>query len=592
MVTSKFCVLTCRSFLREVEACVAALAGTEVIVRTFDDTCLRPDVDRAALIRLLRECDQGNVKVALFGGRCLAGLHNLPESSRVVLAPVESCPELALNRQAVQVYIADGACVMTPGGLAGWQQLVAQQGLDRDGLRRLLGAAARRILLLDTGVYENSADQLRSLADFVGLPGEILPVGLDAVRLRLESLLLRLQLTMQHDRSQAESAQASRQSADYAMLFDLISALGGINTEAEVIEKIFELFTMLCAPSRLVYLPLVDGVPGDARARPVYQGVSDTTRNRLAGLRASYAWTESGKGFTLRIGRREQTMAVLEVEGFSYGELGRDYLNLALNIAPVLALAISNARQFQKLNAANVSLARSNAELEQFAAIISNDLSAPLHTVAHHLAAFRARHESGLPEEARLLIGQAAEGAAHMQRLIDDLLAYCRVDRAGEAFELTDCEAVVAQALRNLGGLIADTGATVTHDPLPAVMGDFGQLTLLFQNLIGNALKFRGEQPPIVHIRAELQLGEAAPAGPQAEIGWLFAVQDNGIGIDPTHAEQIFGLFRRLPGQEAPSGTGMGLAICKKIVERHGGRIWFESVPGQGSTFYFTLPAA
>ncbi len=588
---SKLCVVTCRSFLREVEACVATWHNAEVAVRVFDDLCLQPAADRSAVSQLLRECDQSNVRVALFGGRCLAGLRDLTANGRVVLAPVESCPELALNREAVQAYIAGGACVLTPGSLAGWQQLATRAGLDRDGLRRLLGATTQRILLLDTGVYEDSADQLRRLAEFIGLPAEILPVGLDAVRLRLESLLLRLQLTLAHDRSQAESAQASRQSADYAMLFDLISALGGINTETEVIEKIFELFTMLCAPSRLVYLPLVDGLPGDARVRPAYQGISEATRNRLAGLRSNYAWTESGKGFTLRIGRRDQTVAVLEVDGFSYGELGRDYLNLALNIAPVLALAISNARQFQKLNAANASLARSNAELEQFAAIISNDLSAPLHTVAHHLAAFRERHESGLAAEAQQLIGQAAEGTAHMQRLIDDLLAYCRVDMAGKAFELTDCEAVVAQALRNLAGLIADTAATVTHDPLPAVMGDFGQLTLLFQNLIGNALRFRGEQPPIVHIRAELQVGEAEAAA-QGEIGWLFAIQDNGIGIDPAHAEQIFGLFRRPADQEMRSGTGMGLAICKKIVERHGGRIWFESVPGQGSTFYFTLPAA
>ncbi len=591
-MTTKLCILTCHSFEREVAACVAAQGRAEVIVKSFDDACLQPATDRAALAQAIETCAQADVKVALFGGRCLAGLPDLPGGDRMLACTATSCAELALNRPLVQAYTAAGAYVTTPGGLAEWERRVTQ-GADRPGLQRLLGEDTQRILLLDTGVYDDSADRLAAFAQVAGLPGEILPVGLDGVRLRLENLLLQADLSARHDQAMTESAHATRQSADYAMLFDLISALGGITTETEAIEKIFEVFTLLCAPSRLVYVPLIDGRPGDACARPAYQGVSDAIKSRLASLRASHAWTESGKGFTLRIGRRDRVVAVLEVEGFSYPELRRDYLNLALNIAPVLALAISNARQFQKLDTANTSLARSNAELEQFAAIVSNDLAAPLHTVSRTLARFTDRHAAEVSGAALGLIVQAAAGASHMQKLIDDLLAYCRVDMVDKAFELVDCEVVVRQTLRNLAGLIEETGAAITCDPLPAVMGDAGQLTLLFQNLIGNALKFRGPQAPAVQLRAELQVGAEESAAGQAEISWLFAIQDNGIGIDPEHAEQIFGLFRRAPGHaaQADSGTGMGLAICKKIVERHGGRIWFESAPGQGATFFFTVPA-
>jgi signal transduction histidine kinase len=570
---------------------VAALDGAEVIVQTFDDVCLRPAAERMALVQAVEACAQANLKVGLFGGRCLAGLPDLLARDRAAVCTTDSCPELALNRHVIQAYTATGAYVTTPGALADWERLVAQGELSRDGLRQLLGASTQRILLLDTGVYDECADRLAALARFAGLPGEILPVGLDAVRLRVESLLLYAQLSAQRDQAIVESAQASRQSADYAMLFDLISALGGVKTETEAVEKIFEVFTLLCAPSRLVYVPLIDGSPGEARARPAYQGVSEATKNRLAGLRASHAWTELGKGFTLRIGRRSQAIAALEVDGFTYPNLARDYLNLALNIAPVLALAISNARQFQKLNAANASLARSNAELAQFAAVVSNDLSAPLRAVSGHLERFAARHADQLAGEAADLIAQAVAGAGHMRKLVDALLAYCRVDMADRAFELTDCEVVVRQAMRNLAGPIADVKATVAFDPLPAVMGDAAQLVLLFQNLIENALKFRGAQPPEVHIRAELQVGEPTSADEQAPIGWLFALQDNGIGIAPEHAAGIFDLFHRAPGQDTRNGTGMSLAICKKIVERHGGRIWFESAPGQGTTFYFTMPA-
>jgi signal transduction histidine kinase len=570
---------------------VAAQDRAEVIVKSFDDVCLQPATDRAALAQAIEACAQTDVKLALFGGRCLAGLPDLPGGDRMLAGTAASCAELALNRPLVQAYTAAGAYVTTPGGLAEWERRVTQ-GADRAGLRRLLGEDTQRILLLDTGVYDDSADRLATFAQAVGLPGEILPVGLDGVRLRLENLILQAELSAQHDQAMTESAHATRQAADYAMLFDLISALGGITTEAEAIEKIFEVFTLLCAPSRLIYVPLLDGRAGDASARPAYQGVSEAVKSRLAGLRAGHAWTESGKGFTLRIGRRDRMVAVLEVEGFSYPELRRDYLNLALNIAPVLALAIANARQFQKLDAANTRLARSNAELEQFAAVVSNDLAAPLHTVAYTLARFTDRHAGEASDEALGLIAQAAAGASHMQKLIDDLLAYCRVDLVDKAFELVDCEVIVRQALRNLAGAIEETGAAIACDPLPAVPGDAGQLALLFQNLIGNALKFRGAQTPAVQVRAELQVGAPDTAADQEEIHWLFAIQDNGIGIDPEHAEQIFGLFRRAPGQEARSGTGMGLAICKKIVERHGGRIWFESAPGQGATFYFTVPAA
>ncbi|MEJ5199764.1 MAG: ATP-binding protein, partial [Anaerolineae bacterium] len=323
----------------------------------------------------------------------------------------------------------------------------------------------------------------------------------------------------------------------------------------------------------------------DPRARPAYLGVSEATKNRLAGLRSSHAASESGKGFALRIGRRNQVVAALEVEGFAYPHLQHEYLNLALNIAPVLALAITNARHFQKLNELNADLARSNAELGQFAGVISNGLSAPLQTIAQRLEQLAGQHGDELSAAAADLLAQATQGAGHMQRLIDGLTAYYRVDMAGKTFELTDCEVAVRQAIGNLAELIAETGAAVTFDPLPAVMGDADQIVLLFRHLIEGALRRRGERPAAVHIHAELQVG----AG-QAEIGWLFAVEDNGVGIP---ADQIVTLFDMFAGPEGTTATtNMGLAICKKIVERHGGRIWAESEPGRGSTFYFTLPAA
>jgi light-regulated signal transduction histidine kinase (bacteriophytochrome) len=166
-----------------------------------------------------------------------------------------------------------------------------------------------------------------------------------------------------------------------------------------------------------------------------------------------------------------------------------------------------------------------------------------------------------------------------MQALIKDLLEYSRVGTKNKNFEPTECVSVLDRAVFNLQAAIKETGANVTHGDLPSVLGDASQLTMLFQNLISNAIKFHGRETPRIHISAEKKKGE-----------WVFSVNDNGIGIEPKFSEEIFKSFRRLHGKEEYPGTGIGLATCKKIAERHGGRIWVESETGKGSTFFFTLP--
>jgi light-regulated signal transduction histidine kinase (bacteriophytochrome) len=225
-------------------------------------------------------------------------------------------------------------------------------------------------------------------------------------------------------------------------------------------------------------------------------------------------------------------------------------------------------------------LARSNAELEQFAYVASHDLQEPLRAVASMLQLLQQRYGSQLDARADEFISHAVEGAARMQTLITDLLAFSRVGTRGQSFQLTDCSTSLTEALANLAVAVQESEAIITHDGLPTVMADRTQLTQLFQNLISNAIKFRRNgDAPAVHIGVAQKEGE-----------YLFAVRDNGIGMEAQYFERIFGVFQRLHTRREYAGTGIGLAVCKKIVERHGGRIWVESQPGQGSTFYFTLP--
>ncbi len=251
-------------------------------------------------------------------------------------------------------------------------------------------------------------------------------------------------------------------------------------------------------------------------------------------------------------------------------------------------------RKAEELQAANVRMAaeikqrerverelrQSNQELQRFAYVASHDLQTPLRTVTSYLDLLQRRHGERLNEEAREYIAEAIGGAAHMRQLITDLLQLARVNTRARAFAPVDLNRVLQRVLQNLAAAIKAAGATIDSETLPTLPADEGQFVQLFQNLLENSLKYRSERPPRIQISARESLGE-----------WIISVEDNGMGIDPKHADDIFDIFRRLHGPQTHPGTGIGLSLCRSIVVRHGGRIWLDKpTPGDGSRFCFTVP--
>jgi light-regulated signal transduction histidine kinase (bacteriophytochrome) len=228
---------------------------------------------------------------------------------------------------------------------------------------------------------------------------------------------------------------------------------------------------------------------------------------------------------------------------------------------------------------AGQELIRSNQDLQQFAYVASHDLQEPLRNIASCLQLLEQKYKNKLDADADQYIYYAVEGAVRMKALIQDLLTYSRVGTRGKPLQPIDCDQIISQTVRNLASAICEAGALVTHDSLPTIFGDRTQILQAFQNMIQNAVKFRTNEPPKVHVSAVKKVNE-----------WIFSVKDNGIGIDSRHLDRIFIIFQRLHKRGQYEGTGMGLAIVKKVIERHGGRIWADSEPGKGTTFYFTIP--
>jgi PAS domain S-box-containing protein len=341
----------------------------------------------------------------------------------------------------------------------------------------------------------------------------------------------------------------------------------------------------LATSARATFIPGRSGLIREVLASGKSVWIADVTA-RPDFLRAGIARDAGLRGaFALPVAVGDQVLGAVEFFSREAREPDQWLLQIAMSAGRQMGQLMARREAEAAMREVNEELAvqakelrRSNDELQQFAYVASHDLQEPLRMISSYTQLLQRRHGDKLDGDARDFMAFIVDGAARMKQLIEDLLEYSRVGTRGRELEPVESGGALDRALANLHGAREASQAQVTHGRMPAVIADSAQLAQLFQNLIGNAIKFRGPEAPRIHVEAETR--------PDS---WVFTVRDNGIGLEQQFAERIFMMFQRLHGKDEYPGTGIGLAICKKIVERHGGRIWVDSQPGRGATFGFTI---
>lgn len=567
-------ILACENFRQELDSVLGEEEFADVALSTFPPDCSKPSRrDPEELKELIHSFLEEDGTVMVLIGSCLADKAFLEEEgNRVRCLRLENCFQLVAADPILEALLSEGAYLTTPGWLRKWPLHMQLWGFDRDSARAYFQESIRKIILLDTGIDGNSAMRLESLADFLALPFQIMPVGLDYLRLKLKSLVLEWRLERERKKGMEMLARANRRSADYEMSFDLLSSMAEVLTEDDVVGAIFDLFGMLFAPESQFYSSFHREMPGRIWSRPAGIGDLEINVARLAIPRGQYEFTGSGKGFRISIPHQGERIGVLEIEGIAFPQYIEEYLNLALSIVRVCGLAIANARQFEELISAN-------AELEAFAHTASHDLKGPLVNVS-----FGSNMLTDMIEEVDLeekkaelveiagLIGKSAEKST---QLVDSLLELARVGRDAQDVSNVDVARVIEDIIREKSMVIAEKRARITiGDGLGQLVANETQIYQLFANLIDNAIRYADGDDPRV---------EVSRIGDDHGRGRRYVVRDNGPGIAEEDLENIFMPFFKGEGGR----TGVGLAIVDKIIKAYGGEI--VAYNDGGGCFEFTL---
>lgn len=617
MATDRLCLLTCTALAPEIRAALSAEGFNEVALHTFPVQCLRPQSAQPVLLSRLGELEEGYDRIEVLGGGCLAGAR-LPEGLKGITAlhRSDTCFQLLLNKTLVDHYLEDGAYLLTPGWLSHWRRHLEAWGFDSPTAREFFGESATRLLLLDTGLYEQKERQLKAFAEHVGLPWERLPIGLEHLRCYLARHLMggrpggpAMMETAEpgasprrsparpsegEQGSKARFSETQRRLADFAILPELATELTIAETEEEALRKILEQFNMICAPKQMNYLVVKEGAPGAVYAVPDNGENPEAARRRLAGLDEQYRYTESGEGFVIAFRHDGERVGVMELEGLLFPEHRAHYLNLAVTVGGLFGMALAQKR-------ANQELAHAEARLQQAQKLESLSMMAGgiAHEFNNILMIILGNAAFGLDDlpphspvrEIILNIERAAKRAA---RLVKPMHLFTgNWPLRGEPLDLNQR---VLETVRILEAAITGEGK-IKYDftgELPPITADGNQLHQIITNLLTNASEAMEGREGVIHLNTGVMtcdgayLRQAVLGGERPEGRYVYVeVADQGCGMEEGILKKIFDPFFTTKF----IGRGLGLATVLGTMRGHHGAIRVHSTPGKGTTFRVLFPA-
>jgi signal transduction histidine kinase len=579
----RLCLFACRNFQPEVAAAIAAEGWTDVVSAAFPARCGRPPLAWDELRALLPE---GCSQIVVLGRACLAGLGEVPAGFPPVrLLPQGQCFHLVAGPALVAEAIATGGYLITPGWLADWRGKLAELGFEPDHAGEWFRDFARELVLFDTGIDPEAPARLAELAQAVALPVRRIAVGLDLTRLLLARVVLEWRLDQERREGQARERQHGRELADHVSAMDMLARLARSQHEEEAVAAIEELFHMLFAPAVWHYLPVERG---QVLAGP---GVPAETRAELAALASAWAWTPSGQGFLLRIARGDQVLGLLAVDRLAFPEYRERYLNLALAMTGVCALAIDNARTRKRLVEAEKM-----ASLAILMAGVAHEINTPIGvglTAASSLQeqskdlarrfADHAMTQSDLRGYLDRALAEAGLIRANLERIGQLIDAFRQVAVEGRVpekrrFHLRHClDEVIASLGNRLSGDRHDVA--ISCDEALEIDSYAGDWASIFTNLISNSLRhgFKGRDRGRIEIAARVEAGQLV-----VDYG------DDGVGLSAEAQARIFDPFYTTDLQH---GMGLGMHLVYNLVtHRLGGAIVCASQPGQGARFHIEAP--
>ncbi|TXT58746.1 MAG: putative Histidine kinase [Promethearchaeota archaeon] len=578
-MNEKITLITCRSIEKEIRKVIEAKKIKKIDIKSYfcdfdNDHGQKCDIenvvsgfkDTEELILLVK-------KSCVFGGK-EPRIHQ----KKYYVKSLTNLFELFLPEDLVKYYYDKNYYLLTSGGVQFWLNNLDTWGLTGQNIFELTNTQFDSFLILDTKIGLDTKIMADKLSKKVDLPYEIIPVGLDFLEIYLNKLLTDFRLQEEKESSLEKIIEANEKQANYEIAFDLIKTLTQLKTENDVIKCIELIFEKLFSPKYIEFAVIRNNK--SIRFIPP-RAENSLNRGKIKDfLKKEKEYSLEGEhSFNLKLIHKGKCYGIIKIGAIEFPEYISRYLSLAIIIARICALAINNARVYQKLNKTLKNLKESNKDLEQFAYIVSHDLKQPLTIIMGYLNMLKKIYQGEIDMDPLKPLNESLESASNMDHMITNLLEYSKFNQTRQKKELLDLNKVLKKAMANLRSLITKSKAEITHDELPEVHADETQMTVIFQNLLENAMKYSSEETPKVNISSD-----------KNNRFWIIKIEDNGIGIDASEQDKIFELFYRSNRSDATDGTGIGLSICKKAVERLGGKIWVESKENSGSIFNFTIP--